>query len=79
MYMDMYRTTVMLPIDLKTRAVKQAREMKISLGEFIRECLAAALRPSVSAARDPLLADREVFKGPSPSDLAKNHDQYLYG
>jgi predicted HicB family RNase H-like nuclease len=35
----MDRTTIMLPPELKTRAANQAKKMKISLGQYIRETL----------------------------------------
>jgi hypothetical protein len=28
---------------------------------------------------DPFLADKRVFRGKTPKDLAANHDRYLYG
>lgn len=29
--------------------------------------------------KDPFFADREVWRGPTPADLAARHDDYLYG
>ena len=42
----MKRTTVMIPDDLKMRALKRAGTMGISLGRFIREALERALERS---------------------------------
>lgn len=76
----MQRTTVMLPPELKERAISRARERGISLGEFLRESLVIALSSRVAKNRkdDPLFSDRAVFEGAAPSDLAKHHDRYLY-
>lgn len=77
----MHRTTLMLPRELKGRALKAARAHGVSLGEWIRQTIAAALRrPSRRKdAEDPLYADTAVFPGDGPRDLAKEHDRYLYG
>ena len=32
-----------------------------------------------SRKEDPLFADKEVWHGPTPPDLAAKHDDYLYG
>jgi hypothetical protein len=76
----MHRTTVMLPEDLKARAMLRARERGISLGELLRECLAATLHAPAGDDRagDPLFADAAVYGGAAPSDLARDHDRYLY-
>ena len=75
----MLRTTIMLPPDLKRRAVLRAQAEGVSLGELIRRSLESAIRdPSDSRDRDPLFADREVFAGEVPADIAQNHDRYLY-
>jgi len=75
----MHRTTIMLPAELKARAVKRAKEMGISLGDLVRESLAAALRNGKRQDEvDPFFADTAVYDGPVPEDGAKNHDHYLY-
>ena len=86
MYMDrdggffMKRTTVMLPLDLKIKAEKEAYKLGLSLGELIRISLANHLTQSREGSdRDPFFADNEVFRGYAPADLAENHDLYLYG
>jgi len=76
----MRRTTVMLPDDLKDRAMRQAGSLGISLGEFIRDALVLSLeRPEEALGRDPLLADWAVSDADGPSDMAADHDRYLYG
>jgi len=76
----MHRTTVLLPQALKARATLRARKRGISLGEFVRECLSAALNNPMASDRsdNPPLADSPVYDGPAPSDLAEQHDHYLY-
>ena len=76
----MKRTTVMIPEDLKIRAVNRANSMGLSLGGLIRESLERVLRSEdTGMLDDPYLADNAVYEGDTPVDLAKNHDQYLYG
>ena len=70
----------MLPVDLKVRAQHRAREQGLSLGEFLRRSIAAALADTSKPRKaDPLFSDDAVYEGPVPSDLAANHDDYLYG
>ena len=75
----MVRTTLMLPSDLRRRALRRAKERRISLGELIRESLDAAL-PSELASRadDALFEDAAVFRGSAARDLSAAHDRYLY-
>ena len=77
----MKRTTIMLPDDLKMRALKRADIMGLSLGGLIREALEKILKTSVvdEADDDPFFADNIVFQGKTPKDLALKHDDYLYG
>jgi hypothetical protein len=76
----MVRTTIMLPADLRRRSTRRARERGVSFGELVRESLSAELdRAPVSRDADPLFADGAVYKGQSPSNLAAEHDAYLYG
>jgi hypothetical protein len=76
----MHRTTVMLPSELKNSAQHRAEEMGISLGELIRKLLENELRGTTQERRaaDPLFT-AGIFTGPAPTDLAENHDDYLYG
>ena len=79
----MKRTTIMIPDELKMRAIKYANKMGMSLGGFIRESVERALEPTdgepSSDTTDPLFADDAVFRGQTPADLAESHDDYLYG
>jgi hypothetical protein len=48
----------------------------LTIDEFVRSCVRDAL---VRERRnDAFCADLEVFRGDAPSDLAENHDHYLY-
>ena len=57
----MKRTTIMIPDELKMRAIKYANRMGMSLGGFIRESVERALEPTdggpSSETSDPLFAD----------------------
>ncbi|MBI3272316.1 MAG: hypothetical protein HYZ53_25215 [Planctomycetes bacterium] len=76
----MHRTTIMLPGDLRTRALRQAKQRGVSLGELIRSALAARLATDRTPGDgdDPLYADQAVYRGPVPRDLSAKHDRYLY-
>jgi hypothetical protein len=73
----MKRTTIMLPADLRHRAFRRAKERGVSLGVLIRESLDTAL-PAAHGTETPLLADRAIYEGDAPRDVARNHDRYLY-
>lgn len=74
----MKRTTIMLPEELRHRAIRKARQRGVSLGEVIRESLEASLPSGTyEAASDPLF-ESVVFDGPAPRDLSAKHDRYLY-
>lgn len=76
----MKRTSIMLPLKLKSRAMRRAHKMKISLGKLMRESLTEFLEHSEKQnEKDPLLEDQAVFSDKGPKDLAENHDKYLYG
>ncbi|MBI1870726.1 MAG: hypothetical protein HYS07_05990 [Chlamydiae bacterium] len=76
----MHRTTIMLPLDLKFKAVQMAQKMGISFGEFVRETLKKAIRKTKNTkSLDPFFADKAVFRGKVPKDLSERHDDYLYG
>jgi hypothetical protein len=75
----MLRTTIMLPPELKRRAVLRARAEGVSLGELIRRSLESAIRDGPGTrGRDPLFADGEMYNGEVPADVVENHDRYLY-
>ena len=77
----MKRITIMLPEDLKIRALRKANILGLSLGGFIRESLELSLRSNKSGqlSEDPLFTDDAVYQKETPRDLAVNHDDYLYG
>ena len=77
----MDRTTIMLPPELKSRAANQAKKMRISLGQYIREALIKSLEMDSGrdANDDSLFLDNAVFNGTVPKDVTANHDRYLYG
>jgi len=76
----MRRTTVMIPEDLKIRAVRRANSAGLSLGGFIRESLERALKSDAAGTLDdPFLNDNAVYEDDTEVDLAQNHDIYLYG
>lgn len=75
----MERTTIMLPAELKEKAVSKAQEMKISLGKLIRRSIEHfIIEGDSSHACDSFFSDMEVFPGEVEKDLALNHDKYLY-
>jgi len=72
----MHRTTLLIPEDLKLRAVERAKSDNMSFGEFVRRALEKSLQDTDS---DPFWNDKAVFRGEVPSDYSENHDDYLYG
>ena len=70
-------TTLEIPDDLKIKAEEAATARGLSLDDFIREILEWAL--SQSEESDPLFSDDAVYAGDAPTDLAADHDRYLYG
>ena len=77
----MERTTIMIPTDLKNKAMKQAEKKKISLAQFIRESLESSLETleSMGTQNDSFSSDNALFSGEVPKDISRNHDSYLYG
>lgn len=75
----MHRTTILLPPSLHDRALRYAHEKGVSLGQLIRDSLAAALLGEIPVRGDALLRDKAVYRGAAPKDLAEHHDRYLYG
>ena len=72
----MVSISVPFPDDLREKAEAAANDRGVSLDEFVRICVATAV--DMNRSSDPLFADIEVFTGDAPSDLAENHDKYLY-
>lgn len=75
------RTTVLLPPALKSRAVRAAAEKEVSFGELVRIALELYLvkKPTLRGVQDSFLDDHLFYEGKVPADIAKNHDEYLYG
>ena len=70
----------MLPDGLRAQAQQRASEEGISFGELVRRSLyEKILREPSEIREDPLFRDDEVYTGSTPSDLATDHDRYLYG
>ena len=75
----MKRVSVPLPEELHSRIAQRSRQLGVSVDEYVRGALEAALaRASMEGAEDPLLADDAVFDGSAPGDLSAEHDRYLY-
>lgn len=74
----MHRTTIMLPNDLKLLALRHAQTLGVSFGQLVRESLEKRIKTAPSKKSDTFWADTAVFKGPTPKNLSKEHDQYLY-
>lgn len=76
----MTNVTISLPDDLKELAEQNAEKRGTSLEEFLRETVERRLkRLALPWSEDPFFADKTVYEGPTPPDLAANHDAYLYG
>ena len=76
----MTRTTISLPEDLEHRAQERARSLGVSLDELIQELLETRLGDRAARrVEDPLFAEPPVYGGEKASDLAAEHDRYLYG
>lgn len=75
---NMFRTTVMLPTNLKKRAQLFASKKGISFGELVRESLEEKLEQAKIAKKsDPFFDDSNFFNGDIPKDLSAKHDAYL--
>jgi hypothetical protein len=79
------RTTIVMSADLKERAVQRARERKISFGEFVRQAVEQQLKAAVPVKAggkkktgDPFWDNWVPIDDDGPTDMALNHDQYLY-
>lgn len=76
----MERTTVMMPADLKERAIYKAQKLKISFGELVRKSLEIFIdNERLYLKDDPFIADKEIYCKVVKNDLSKNHDIYIYG
>jgi hypothetical protein len=73
----MVNISVPFPEPLREQAEAAARERGLAFDEFIRQCVSTTVNQI--RAIDPLFADQQIYTGDAPSDLAQNHDRYLYG
>jgi hypothetical protein len=85
-YGIMNRTTIVLPDDIKSEAVKRAQSKGISFGAFVREAIARLLAEPTEdttqrARREAIEAMLRFSQDapPGPKDLAEHLDDYLYG
>ena len=81
-HMDMHRTTILLPEELRASAEAVARRQGISLGELIRRQLKVVAKSKKKKKRsdDPLFRYYAKIQPPSADDTddgALNHDKYL--
>jgi hypothetical protein len=79
------RTTIVLPPELKRRAVSRARHQGISFGEFVRRAVEKQLTaPAKSRVKrkktgDPFLDNLVTFDDGGPPDLSTRVDEIVYG
>jgi hypothetical protein len=73
----MHRTTILLPVELRRKADREAKTLGISLSELIRRRLDAGCGQQTEA--KPQFYSRPPWPGPGVFDTAANHDAYLYG
>ncbi len=66
----------MLPEELYRAAGREARSLGVSLGELIRRRLA---KPSSETPAQEAFFSRRPWTADAPTDLAAEHDRYLYG
>src|SRR3974390_193926 len=82
------RTTVTLPLDLKRRAMQEARKEGISLSEYIRGAVQQKLGSKSKASKSRILPLRNtgdrfldnlaVHSDEGPTDLSTRFDEILY-
>jgi hypothetical protein len=85
----MTRTTIMLSTDVKRRATAEARRRKVSFADFVRQAICDKLPQLARSAdrqkrrrQDPLfrlLDHSPPAQATAATDVAVNHDEYLYG
>ncbi len=75
----MHRTSILLPERLKKAAERVAEARGMSLGALIRQTLEQLVAGSAGKhASDPVFDDFQPYTGELPSDIADQHDRYLY-
>ena len=76
----MKQVTILLPEDLVQHAERSAEVQGIPFDELVRESLVSQLGwPKRPRNEDPFFDLDIAYDGPTPPDLAINHDKYLYG
>jgi hypothetical protein len=85
----MTRTTIMLSDEVKRRAMAEARRLKVSFADFVRQAITEKLPYQGKGVdrlkrrrADPLfrLFDRlPLVDASTAKDVAARHDDYLYG
>ena len=73
------RTTLVLPTLLKQLATERARSEGISFGEFVRRAIEKQLVTPANKTGDPFWDNLTAYEAEGPTDIAQNHDDYLYG
>ena len=78
------RTTIVLPLDLKERAVRRARAEGISFAHLIRravesELAGASERSSKQTSGDSFLDNLRIFEDRGPTDWSTRVDEIVYG
>lgn len=65
---------------LDERAAEAARRLGITVEEFVRRAVDDRLKTIETRQTDPFFSDAAVFDGPDDgvTDVAENHDHYLY-
>ena len=53
-----------------------AKENGLPLEQFVSQCVA---RTVAKRSDDPMFANISAYEGDAPTDMAANHDDYLYG
>lgn len=82
----MERTQLYIPTILKKAALKEAKNMNVSLSEILRRSMEYFLDMRKSKTKNEgvsallQMAERaKIMKYRGPKDLSINHDEYLYG
>ncbi len=68
-------------IEIQTELLAELQRLADHKREPLEKIVENAIRWALSNRRelDPLFANYEPYDGSTPSDLAQNHDDYLYG
>ncbi|MBA4105377.1 MAG: hypothetical protein C0485_06430 [Pirellula sp.] len=72
----MTHISVPLSDDVRRLAEIAAEESGLPLDQFVSLCIA---RTVTKRSDDPMFANITAYEGDAPTDMAENHDEYLYG